>query len=176
VESARERFVRELTEEHGRAMLAYSARLTGDYSLAEDVVQEALVRAWRHLTDQAWDKSATRAWLFTVIRNLVIDRARARKARPIEVGVTPMTDPAERDHADRVVNSMLVIQALDSLSPEHRAVLEGVYIHGHTIRETAEKLGIAPGTVKSRTYYALRALRELLREPDRSEERVPVPC
>ena len=165
-----------LSEEHGRAMLAYSARLTGDHSAAEDVVQEVLVRAWRHRNDAVGGKTEVRAWLFTVIRNLVIDRARARKARPIEVVETVMTHPVQRDHADRVVDSMLVFQALDLLSPEHRAVLEDVYIHGNTVRETAEKLGISPGTVKSRTFYALRSLNQLLGEPSRSEERVPVAC
>jgi RNA polymerase sigma-70 factor, ECF subfamily len=162
-------WIRELFEEHGRAMLAYSVRLTGDRSAAEDVVQEALVRAWRGREGLVERRISIRAWLFTVIRNLVADGFRARNARPIEVAAMPRTDPIERDHADRVVNSMLVFQALDSLSPEHRAVLEDVYLHGNTVRETAKRLGIPPGTVKSRTYYALRSLHELLRDLDCAE-------
>ena len=149
-------------------MLAYSARLTGDRSAAEDVVQEALVRAWRHLDHPDDGKDSVRAWLLTVIRHLVIDRARPRNSRPLEVVDTPRAHPIERDHADRVVDSMLVFRALDSLSPEHRTVLESVYLRENTVRETAAKLGIPPGTVKSRTYYALRCLRQLaLRNPDR---------
>jgi RNA polymerase sigma-70 factor, ECF subfamily len=171
-EATGEVWIRKLFEEHGGAMLAFSVRLTGDHSAAEDVVQEALVRAWRHRG--LVEVENARAWLFTVIRNLVIDRARARKARPIEVVETVMTHPVQRDHADRVVDSMLVFQALDLLSPEHRAVLEDVYIHGNTVRETAEKLGISPGTVKSRTFYALRSLNQLLRDPGRSEDSVAV--
>ncbi|WP_455430625.1 sigma factor-like helix-turn-helix DNA-binding protein [Paractinoplanes durhamensis] len=66
----------------------------------------------------------------------------------------------EGDHADRVVNSMVVVDALSTLSDEHRAVLEQVYLRGSTVSEAAEVLGIPPGTVKSRSYYALRALRE----------------
>jgi RNA polymerase sigma-70 factor (ECF subfamily) len=96
--------------------------------------------------------------------------------RPIEVVETVMTHPVQRDHADRVVDSMLVFQALSTLSPEHRAVLEDVYIHGNTVRETAEKLGISPGTVKSRTYYALRSLHALLREPDRAPDCLAAAC
>jgi RNA polymerase sigma-70 factor, ECF subfamily len=166
---AGEVWIRELFEEHGRAMLAYSMRLTGDRSAAEDVVQEALVRAWRGRDGLVERRSSIRAWLFTVIRNLVFDGFRARNARPIEVATTPRTDPIQRDHADRVVDSILVFQALDSLSPEHRAVLEDVYLHGNTVRETATRLGIPPGTVKSRTYYALRSLHELLRDLDCAE-------
>jgi RNA polymerase sigma-70 factor (ECF subfamily) len=164
-----EEWVRKLFEEHGRAMLAYATRLTGDRSAAEDVVQEALVRAWRGRESLVEGRTSIRAWLFTVIRNLVVDGFRARNARPIEVAETPRTEPTERDHADRVVDSMLVFQALDSLSPEHRAVLEDVYLHGNTVRETAKRLGIPPGTVKSRTYYALRSLHELLRDLDCAE-------
>ena len=156
-------------------MLAYATRLTGDHSAAEDMVQEVLVRAWRHHVVPVAGKTAVRAWLFTVIRNLVVDRFRARNSRPIEVVETMMTQPVARDHADRVVNSMLVLQALDSLSPEHRAVLEDIYFHGKTVRETAETLGIPPGTVKSRTHSALRSLNRLLRGPDRSEDPVAVP-
>jgi RNA polymerase sigma-70 factor, ECF subfamily len=170
-----EEWVRQLFEEHGRAMLAYATRLTGDRSAAEDVVQEALVRAWRHRVVPVEGKSAARAWLFTVVRNLVVDRFRARSSRPIEVVETVMTHPVERDHADGVVNSMLVLQALDSLSPEQRVVLEDVYLHGKTVRETAEALGIPPGTVKSRTHAALRSLNRLLRGPDRSEDPMAVP-
>jgi RNA polymerase sigma-70 factor (ECF subfamily) len=170
VKATDEAWVRQLYQEHGKAMLAYSARLTGDRSAAEDVVQEALVRAWRHLDHPDDGKNSVRAWLFTVIRHLVIDRARTRNSRPLEVVETPRAHPIERDHADRVVDSMLAFRALDSLSPEHRAVLESVYLRGNTVRETAAKLGIPPGTVKSRTYYALRCLRQLLRNPDRVED------
>ena len=165
-----EAWVRQLFQEHGKAMLAYSTRLTGDRSAAEDVVQEALVRAWRHLDHLGDGKDSVRAWLFTVIWHLVIDRARARNSRPLEVVETPRTHPIERDHADRVVESMLAFQALDSLSPEHRTVLESVYLRGNSVRDTAAKLGIPPGTVKSRTYYALRCLHQLMRNPDRVED------
>ena len=63
-----------------------------------------------------------------------------------------------------VVNSMVVVDALSRLSAEHRAVREQVYLKGNTVTEAAEALGIPPGTVKSRSYYALRALREAGRE------------
>jgi RNA polymerase sigma-70 factor (ECF subfamily) len=68
--------------------------------------------------------------------------------------------PVERDHADQVVNTMVVLEALDELSPEHRVVLEQVYLQGRSVAEAAEVIGIPPGTVKSRCHYALHALRE----------------
>ncbi|HEY2057839.1 sigma-70 family RNA polymerase sigma factor [Amycolatopsis sp. NBC_01480] len=160
-EVADEALVRSLFEEHGKAMLAYATRLLGDRSAAEDVVQEALVRAWRNPESLVNGKGSVRGWLLTVVRNLVIDKVRARDARPAEVAESPTTVAVERDHSDQVVDSMVVLSALDGLSAEHREVLEQMYLHGRTVTEAAEKLGIPPGTVKSRSYYGLRALREL---------------
>ncbi|GAA5192398.1 sigma-70 family RNA polymerase sigma factor [Rugosimonospora acidiphila] len=160
-EVADEALVRSLFQEHGRAMLAYATQLTRDRAIAEDVVQEALLRAWRNPDSLVNGRGSVRGWLLTVIRNIVIDMVRARNARPTEVGESPVEVAIERDHADRVADSMLVVDALGQLSTEHREVLEQLYLLGSTVGEAAESLGIPPGTVKSRSFYALRALREL---------------
>ncbi|HET6257194.1 sigma-70 family RNA polymerase sigma factor [Pseudonocardia sp.] len=157
---ADEALVRSLFNEHGKAMLGYATRLTNDRAAAEDVVQEALLRAWRSPDSLVNSKGSVRGWLLTVVRNIIIDRARARNARPTEVAESPSTVPVESDHADRVVDTMVVLDALEHLSSEHREVLEQMYLQGRTVGETAEVLGIPTGTVKSRSYYALRALRD----------------
>ncbi|WP_433285492.1 sigma factor-like helix-turn-helix DNA-binding protein [Pseudonocardia sp. CA-142604] len=149
---AGEVLVRRLYEEHGKSILAYAIRLAGDRSVAEDVVQETLIRAWRHGADSS-GQSVGRAWLFMVVRDVVAERTR-------ETGQV---------HADRAMDSMQVLQAMDSLSPERRAVLADVYIHGSSVGEAAEKLGIPPDTVKSRTYNALKSLRKLLGERERAD-------
>jgi RNA polymerase sigma-70 factor (ECF subfamily) len=158
-----EDFVRFLYGEHGKALLAYTTRLTGDRAAAEDVVQETLLRAWKHadtLADES--RGSTRGWLLTVARNIVTDRVRARSARPQEVG-EPLDAPiADSDHADNVVNQMAVLGALDQLSKEHRDVLIETYYRGRSVAEAAQILGIPAGTVKSRTYHALRALRGVM--------------
>jgi RNA polymerase sigma-70 factor, ECF subfamily len=155
-----EALVHAVYSEHGRALLAYATRLTGDRAAAEDVVQETLIRAWRHPEVLTNGKGSTRGWLLTVARNLVTDRARARAARPQEVTGTPAMPPVERDHADRVVASVTVLAALEGLSEDHRGVLDQIYFQGRSLGEAATALGIPAGTVKSRSYYALRALRE----------------
>ena len=160
-----EALIQAVYREHGRAMLAYATRLLGDRGAAEDVVQEALIRAWRHPEVLTNGKGSIRGWLLTVIRNLVTDRQRARSARPTEVAETAgVTAPAavERDHADQVVASLTVLEALEGLSDDHRGVLDQLYFQGRSLRETATVLGIPAGTVKSRTYYALQALRRSL--------------
>jgi RNA polymerase sigma-70 factor (ECF subfamily) len=154
--------IRELYAEHGRAVLAYATRLTGDRAAAEDVVQETLLRAWRHSTAMVNGKGSVRGWLLTVARNIITDRARARAARPTEVAESPATPPLQPDHADQVVASVVAAEALDMLSDEHRAVLEQLYLNGRTVTEAAVVLGVPPGTVKSRSYYALRTLRDAL--------------
>lgn len=159
-EVADEALVRSLFQEHGRAMLAYATQLTRDRAAAEDVVQEALVRAWRHPDSLANGKGSVRGWLLTVVRNIVVDQVRARARRAPEVRESPPDAAVEGDHADQIVNSMVVVDALNRLSPEHREVLEQVYLKGNTVAEAAKELGIPPGTVKSRSFYALRALRE----------------
>ena len=87
--AADEQLVRELYAAHARPLLGYVRGLTGgDTGRAEDVVQEALLRAWQHPEAFAPDRkgrTSVRAWLFTVARNLVIDGERARRARPREV-------------------------------------------------------------------------------------------
>jgi RNA polymerase sigma-70 factor (ECF subfamily) len=69
---------------------------------------------------------------------------------------------SERDHAEDVANSLVVAEALRTLSPEHRAALVETYYQGRTMTEAARVLGIPPGTVKSRVHYALQQLRVTL--------------
>jgi RNA polymerase sigma-70 factor (ECF subfamily) len=158
-----EDLIRFLYQEHGRSVLAYAIRLTNDRAAAEDVLQETLLRAWKN-ADALRDDSrgSVRGWLLTVARNIVTDRARARAARPQEVGEQIDVPAVTRDHAEQVVNEMAVLGAMDKLSVEHREVLVEMYYRGRTVAEAAEALRIPPGTVKSRSYHALRALKGAL--------------
>ncbi|MEY9842348.1 sigma-70 family RNA polymerase sigma factor [Streptacidiphilus sp. EB103A] len=161
--AADEALIRTLYEEHGGALLAYAIRLTGDRAAAEDVVQETLIRAWRHPEVLTNARGSVRGWLLTVERNLITDRFRARAARPAEVAEVSeatATVPVQRDHADTVVESLVMMEALEQLSPDHRAVLHSLYFQGQSVAEAAELLGVPAGTVKSRAHYALRALKQ----------------
>jgi RNA polymerase sigma-70 factor, ECF subfamily len=155
-----------LYDEHAQVLLAYAMRLTsGDVQRAEDALQETLLRAWRHPDALAPGRGSPRAWLMTVIRNVVIDEIRARKVRPIEVAgehADTLADPT--DDIDAAVLSWTVAEALTSLSAQHRAVIVETYYRGSSVAEAARTLGIPEGTVKSRAFYALRALRLTLSE------------
>jgi RNA polymerase sigma-70 factor (ECF subfamily) len=157
--------MRQLHDEHAAALWSFCMRLTGqDGARAEDVVQETLLRAWRNADKLTEDRGSVRGWLLTVARNVVTDTVRARRARPTEVAAEGHEPPVRRDHADDVVNSVYVSTALAQLSQEHQQVLRAVYFGRRTATEAADELGVAVGTVKSRTYYALRALRDALSE------------
>ncbi|MCX4904375.1 sigma-70 family RNA polymerase sigma factor [Streptomyces sp. NBC_00878] len=159
----REAFVRELYEQHGADLLRYAARLLGgDWHQAEDVVQEAAARALNHL-DILRDADAARPWLFTVVRNLVIDHHRSRQIRPTEVPATERPETPTADHIDRMLTSQVVRNALRELSAQHEEVIRLMHYSRYSVADAAEHLGVPPGTVKSRSYYAIRALKAALR-------------
>ena len=157
--------MQELHKEHAAALWSYCVRLTGnDLGRAEDAVQETLLRAWRHPDVLARPRDQVRAWLFTVARNIVIDEWRARRARPELTTAEPPERAPDGDHTDQLLLSWVVADAFTRLSPDHRAVLVTCYYRGASVAEAARQLGIPEGTVKSRTHYALRALRLALEE------------
>lgn len=161
--SSDEELIRALYEEHAAPLLRYAVHLmSGDRQRAEDIVQETLLRAWQH--PEAIAGRPARPWLFAVARNLAIDSYRARKARPQEVGETALELVPAPDEAERALESWAVSDALSSLRPEHKRVLLETYYRGKSVNEAAATLGVPAGTVKSRTFYALRALRLALEE------------
>jgi RNA polymerase sigma-70 factor (ECF subfamily) len=77
--------IRAVYQQHGQAVLAYATKLTGDRAAAEDVLQETLVRAWRHSEVLVNGKGSVRAWLLTVAGRIAVDRAWVAAARPKEI-------------------------------------------------------------------------------------------
>jgi RNA polymerase sigma-70 factor (ECF subfamily) len=164
-QTADDDLVRTLYADHAGPLLGYVMRLTqGDRARAEDVVQETLLRAWRHPEALTHAESSPRPWLCTVARRIVVDHHRARRSRPPETGDEALAFLPAEDQVDSAMLAWDVSQALASLSPDHRAVLLETYYRGRSVAEAAEVLGIPAGTVKSRTYYALRALKLALEE------------
>lgn len=162
-----EQLLRTLHDEHAQALWTYVVRLTGgDRAKAQDVVQETLLRAWRTPSVLDQSRGSPRGWLYTVARRIVIDEWRSARAHP-ETVTDEVPEPATAGVdtiAQHTVDRELVVAALRTLSPEHREVILECYYRGSSVAEAARTLGIPAGTVKSRTHYALRALRLAMEE------------
>lgn len=158
---SRERDVREAYAAHAGELYGFAVRSLGDSGLAEEAVQETFLRAWR--AGERFDPQigSLRTWLFAILRNVVIDLGRARSARPTVggEGIEPSVEPL-----DEALVAWQVEEAMRRIGEQHRRVLVETYYRGRPYAEVAEELGVPEGTVKSRVYYGLRALRVALEE------------
>jgi RNA polymerase sigma-70 factor, ECF subfamily len=159
-----ERFVRAIYDEHGPLLLEYAASITPDRQAGEDIVQETILRAWRRAGRLAKDDRPLRPWLMRVARNLAIDRQRLASTVRELSSSDALEGIAGADTLDRALDAWQLADALRRLSPDHRDALVALYFRGRSVNEAATVLGVPPGTVKSRTYYALRALKLILEE------------
>ncbi len=154
--------LRAVYEAHGPELYRFARRSLGDAGHAEDAVQETFLRAWRASSTYDPARSSQRTWLFAILRNVVIDLARARRVRPPLASGDAAADRVVDDELDRAVATWQVETALAELDEDHRRVLVEVHWRGRPYREVADDLGIPAGTVKSRVYYGLRAMRSTL--------------
>jgi RNA polymerase sigma-70 factor (ECF subfamily) len=152
-----------LYADHGSALRRFAARLSGDHSRAEDIVQETMLRAWRHPERVTGPTGAPRAWLYTVARHLAIDQYRARQARPAEpADLTALASRAAPDQIDAAIAQADLATALASLRPRDRDLLTARYLRDRSIGQIAADLNIPAGTIKSRLSTARDALRRNL--------------
>ena len=148
----------------GKRLLSFIRQRVPNDADAEDILQDV----WYQFTTTVETEPIEQvsSWLFTVARNIVIDDWRARQARP----ETPVDEVPEQrrstedDADDQLLLSWVVAEALTHLSEDHRTVLLECYYRGRPVAEVARRLGVPAGTVKSRTHYALRALKLALEE------------
>jgi RNA polymerase sigma-70 factor, ECF subfamily len=157
--------VAEIYRRYAGPLLSFVLRLTaGDRQRAEDIVQETMLRAWRHTGQFDQAERSLMPWLATVARRIVIDEQRRKDARPTETDDAVLSTAAVPDWTEDLLRSVIVADALLELSPAHREVLNETILRDRTVNEAADVLGIPVGTVKSRVYYAVRALRLVLAE------------
>jgi RNA polymerase sigma-70 factor (ECF subfamily) len=150
-------------QELGVSLMPYALRLTGyDRQWAEDVVQETLIRAWRNAGRLDPRPQLMRAWMCTVARHVVIDDRRSRQARPQEVEEPHADLVSVPDPADNALSAMVVQRALEKLPQAQREAIQETYLRGRTVNEVAAMLGVPAGTVKSRMYHGVRAMKRSL--------------
>jgi RNA polymerase sigma-70 factor (ECF subfamily) len=157
----REREVREAYAAHSGELFGFAVRSLGDNGLAEEAVQETFLRAWRAGERFDPEIGSLRTWLFAILRNVVIDLGRARASRPrvAEGGVEPSVEPLEQ-----ALVAWQVEEAMRRIGEDHRRVLLETHFRARPYAEVAAELGVPEGTIKSRVYYGLKALRVALEE------------
>jgi RNA polymerase sigma-70 factor (ECF subfamily) len=154
---------------HGAEIYRFLLRGLGDAGAAQDVVQETFLRAWRARERFDPQLASLRVWLFAIARNAMLDHARASKVRPWQAN---LVDPpaaalmagASEDDTERLVHSWVVEEALRRLSEAHRTAIVQTHLRDRPYDEVASELGVPVGTVRSRVFYGLKALRVAMDE------------
>jgi RNA polymerase sigma-70 factor (ECF subfamily) len=156
---------RRLYRSYASELFGFALNRLGDRGLAEEVVQEIFTRAWRSADAFDAAKGSVRSWLYGIARNAVVDSERHRSRR---IGLPHFETSEVTNAVSEPIEQALVRwqlqRAFESLTPEHREVLRLGHFDGLSVKEIAEVTGLPPGTVKSRTYYAMQSLRLRLDE------------
>jgi RNA polymerase sigma-70 factor (ECF subfamily) len=153
---------------HGAELYRFLLRSLGDTGSAQDVVQETFLRAWR--AGDRFDPSlgSLRTWLFSIARHAMLDHVRAAGVRPWQAAL--VDDPAGaaphrgNDPSEGLLRGWVVEEALRRLSDEHRTAIVETYLRDRPYAEVAAELDLPVGTLRSRVFYGLKALRVAMEE------------
>ena len=153
---------------HGPELFRFVLRGLGDVGAAQDVVQETFLRAWRAADRFDAGVASLRVWLFAIARTTMIDHVRASAVRPWDADVheAPVSTASAdiEDHADRLMRSWMVQEALQRISEEHRTAIVETHLRERPHAEVAAELRIPVGTLRSRIFYGLKSLRLVMEE------------
>ena len=157
--------VRIVYREYGRLVYSVAYRVLEDNVLAEEATQQTFLKAWRAAASMDPERELG-PWLATIAKRAAIDVYRteaSRRAAPIESA--PPSDPAlvsRPEPVESLSDAWEVRSAVQELPPDELEVVRMQHFEGLTHTQIAERLGVAPGTVKSRSFRAHRRLAELL--------------
>lgn len=157
--AGRDRRFEQLVAGHRDTLYRYAYWISGDATLAEDLVQDTLVRAWRSI-DSLEEPAAAKGWLLTILRRE--NARRFERKRPVE-SETPIAElPANRTDYDTSTEAFVLRRALEQLPAEYREPLLLQVIYGYSQKEIADHLGISVGGAGTRLFRARERLRALL--------------
>jgi RNA polymerase sigma-70 factor (ECF subfamily) len=150
-------------QRHETRVTAYARQLGRDPHLAEDVAQEVFTAVWSKAGSFRPERGNPLAWLYAMTRHRLIDEWRKRSPYTAADELEAM--PAPEDRAEKSDLSILIRQALSHVAREQRRAIEMAYFGGLTYEETAGRLELPVGTLKSRIRVGLRAMRSVLERP-----------
>ena len=153
----------ELYRRYGKSLFRFGVHMLGDHGLAEEMVQECFVKLWRSAGRFDASKASVATYLFVIARSVAADIAKRPSSRPL-LPLERAEPPPHHDDVDQLVNALIIREALDSLRPIHAQVLHLAQNEDLTQSEIATRLGLQLGTVKTRMFYGMAALRSALAE------------
>lgn len=164
----------EFVRRYQRRIFGLASTIVRDAGLAEDVAQEAFVRAWRHAANYDPRRGTVTTWLLTITRNLAIDTLRVRRPTAVDPESLPGLHLASADPSPDEVPGLRddvapLRAAIGRLPEEQRRALIMASLLGYTAREVSEVEGIPLGTAKTRIRTALLRLRAAVRAEDDEE-------
>ena len=155
--------VAELYRRYGKRLYRFGVQNLRNEGLAEEMVQETFVRLWRTASRFDADKASVGTYLYVVARSVAADIRKRPSSRPL-LPVEDVDVPPQPDSVDQILDSMIVREAFETLGPGHAEVIRLAQGEGLTQSQIAERLGLPLGTVKTRTFHGMRALRTALIE------------
>ena len=155
--------VSELYRRYGKRLYRFGVQNLGNEGLAEEMVQETFVRLWRTAAKFDADKAKVGTYLYVIARSVAADIRKRPSSRPL-LPVEDVDIPPQPDAVDQILDSMIVREALESLGSGHAQVIHLAQDEGLTQSQIAERLGLPLGTVKTRMFHGLRAMRVALAE------------
>ena len=154
----------ELYRRYERRLFRFGVQQLGNNGLAEELVQETFVRLWRTAAGQFdAEKASVQTYLYVIARSVAADIRKRPSSRPL-LPVEDVDMPPQPDSVDQILDSMIVREALESLGAGHAQVIQLAQDEGLTQSQIAERLGLPLGTVKTRMFHGMRAMRVALAE------------
>jgi len=155
--------VAKLYRRYGKQLYRFGVQQLGNEGLAEEMVQETFVRLWRTAGRFDAAKASVGTYLYVIARSVAADIRKRPSSRPL-IPVGDVDVPSAPDNVDQILDSMVVREALDALGRAHADVIRLAQEEGLTQSQISERLGLPLGTVKTRTFHGMRALRTALIE------------
>jgi RNA polymerase sigma-70 factor (ECF subfamily) len=154
----------ELYRRYERRLFRFGVQQLGNNGLAEELVQETFVRLWRTAAGHFdAEKASVQTYLYVIARSVAADIRKRPSSRPL-LPVEDVDMPPQPDSVDQILDSMIVREALESLGAGHAQVIQLAQDEGLTQSQIAERLGLPLGTVKTRMFHGMRAMRAALAE------------
>lgn len=153
--------IAELHRRYGKRLYRFGYQYLRNEGLADELVQETFVRLWRTAGRFDAAKASVGTYLFVLARSAAADLYKRPSSRPL-VSDVDIPEPAIPDSVDQIINSLVVREALDSLPSAQAEVIRLTLEEGLTQTQVAQRLNLPLGTVKTRTFFGMRALRAAL--------------